>query len=109
MSIAAVLVAGGCSKPKKQSEPILTKSQVIKCSQKSFKSGQAKQTVTLGTDTSKQVVATTALFGGNPTVFQLNYETQSKGKTSPHKNGWTVQITFILTGRVSGTKPILTN
>ena len=81
LSIAAALVAGGCSKPKKQSEPILTKSQVIKCSQKSFKSGQAKQTVTLGTDTSKQVVATTALFGGNPTVFQLNYETQSKGKT----------------------------
>ncbi|MCT6877386.1 MAG: hypothetical protein M3Z39_04120 [Lactobacillus apis] len=81
LSLIAALAAGGCSKQKKQSEPILTKSQVIKCSQKSFKSGQAKQVVTLGTDTSKQIVTTTALFGGNPTVFQLNYQTQAKGKT----------------------------
>ena len=81
LSLMAALIAGGCSKPKKQSEPILTKSQVIKCSQKSFKSGQAKQVITLGTDTSNQVVATTALFGGSPTVFQLNSQTQAKGKT----------------------------
>ncbi|WEV70748.1 hypothetical protein OZY43_07380 [Lactobacillus sp. ESL0785] len=81
LSLVAALIAGGCSKQKKQSQPILTKTQVVQKAEKSFKSGQAKQIVTLGTDTAKQNVMTTATFGGNPTVFHLNYQTEAKGKT----------------------------
>ncbi|WEV36831.1 hypothetical protein [Lactobacillus sp. ESL0677] len=81
LSLAAALIVGGCSKKQQKSEPILTKSQVINASQKTFKSGQVKQTVTLGNDTTKQIVITNAAFGGKPTVFHVNYQTQAKGKT----------------------------
>ncbi|MDF7668763.1 hypothetical protein [Lactobacillus sp. ESL0703] len=80
LSLAAALIVGGCSKKQKTSEPILTKTQVINASQKTFKSGQVKQNVTLGNDTSKQVVVTNAVFGGKPTIFHINYQTQVKGK-----------------------------
>lgn len=81
LSIAVALVTSGCTKQEKQTEPILTKTQVIERSQKTFKSGQAKQIVNLKTDTSSQIVGTTYTFGGNPTVFHINYQTQNKNKT----------------------------
>lgn len=85
VGIFAALISGGCSKPKKQAEPILTKTQVIKKAQKSFKSGQVKQVVNLKTDTSSQVVASNFVFGGDPTVFHLNYQTKSnQGKKNSH-------------------------
>lgn len=81
LGITAALLTGGCAKQKKQAEPILTKTQVIEKSQKSFKSGQAKQIVNLKTDTSRQVVGSSYTFGGNPAVFHVNYQTQNKNKT----------------------------
>lgn len=81
IGIIAVLLSSGCAKQKKQTEPVLTKTQVIEKSQKSFKSGQAKQIVNLKTDTSSQIVGSTFTFGGNPTVFHVNYQTQNKNKT----------------------------
>lgn len=81
LGVIAALISGGCSKQKKQADPVLTKPQVIKKAQRSFKSGQAKQLVNLKTDTSRQVVASTYTFGGNPTVFHINYQTENKNKT----------------------------
>ncbi|WEV43830.1 hypothetical protein OZX56_00910 [Lactobacillus sp. ESL0684] len=81
LGLATALLAGGCAKQEKQSQPVLNKTQVIKKAQKSFKSGEATQTVILGTDTDKQKVSTKATFGGNPTVFHINYQTTSNGKT----------------------------
>lgn len=81
LGVVAALISGGCSNQKKQAEPVLTKTQVIKKAQRSFKSGQAKQLVNLKSDTSRQVVASTYTFGGNPTIFHVNYQTENKNKT----------------------------
>ena len=81
ITVLAALVVTGCSKQQKKAQPILTKTQVINKSQKSFKSGQVKQSLTLGTDTSAQVITADTGFGGTPTVFHINYQTQNKGKT----------------------------
>lgn len=81
LGITAALLTSGCGKQKKAAEPVLTKTQVIKKAQKSFKSGQAKQIVSLKTDTSNQIVGSSYTFGGNPTVFHVNYQTQNKDKT----------------------------
>lgn len=85
VGVVAALISGGCSKQKKQAEPILTKTQVIKKAQKTFKSGRAKQVVNLRTDTSSQVVASNFTFGGDPTVFHLNYQTENnQSKKNSH-------------------------
>ena len=81
IGVVIALVSSGCSKQKKQADPVLTKTQVIQKSQKSFKSGEAKQIVNLKTDTSSQIVASNYSFGGDPTVFHVNYQTEAKGKT----------------------------
>ncbi|MBA1392400.1 hypothetical protein EQ500_00560 [Lactobacillus sp. XV13L] len=74
-------MTSGCAKQKKQALPVLTKTAAIKKAQEPFKSGQVQQTVDLRTDTSSQLVATTYTFGGDPTVFHLNYQTQNKKGT----------------------------
>lgn len=66
ITVLAALVVTGCSKQQKKAQPILTKTQVINKSQKSFKSGQVKQSLTLGTDTSAQVITADTGFGGTP-------------------------------------------
>ncbi|MEB3365562.1 hypothetical protein SDC49_25025 [Lactobacillus sp. R2/2] len=63
----------------------------------------------MGTDTSNQVVATTALFGGNPTVFQLNSQTQAKGKTQSAQEWVDNSIISILMVKAIGTRATLTN
>lgn len=79
LGIVTALLAGGCSK--QQSQPTLNKTQVIKKAEKTFKSGQAKQVVNLRTDTNSQTVSSAFTFGGDPTVFHLNYQTEDKNKT----------------------------
>ncbi|WP_233551665.1 hypothetical protein [Lactobacillus sp. ESL0230] len=82
MGLIVALISSGCAAPKKPAEPVLNKSTVIKKSQQTFKSGQAKQLINLKTDTESQVITSTYTFGGNPTIFHLNYQTQAKGKSS---------------------------
>lgn len=82
LTVVAALIAGGCQQKKKAApEPVLTKSQVIKKSQKSFKSGQVVQSIRLSTDTATQLVVANTNFGGNSTVFHITNQTTSKGKT----------------------------
>ncbi|MDF7638190.1 hypothetical protein PT285_01900 [Lactobacillus sp. ESL0791] len=78
---AALFGLAACAKQKKAAEPVLNKTQVIKIAKKDFKSGQVKQVISFGTDTTKQIITSSAAFGGNPTVFHINYQTQSKGQT----------------------------
>lgn len=80
ISLGTALVLGGCSQQKK-AEPVLTKNQVVKKTQKSLKSGQVIQSIRLSTDTATQLVSANTNFGGNPTVFHISNQTTSKGKT----------------------------
>ncbi|RMC47271.1 hypothetical protein F5ESL0228_07425 [Lactobacillus sp. ESL0228] len=82
LATMTALFTGGCSQAKKQSEPVLTKTAAIKKAQQTFKSGQAKQLIDLSTDTASQVITSSYTFGGNPTVFHLNYQTQVKDKNN---------------------------
>lgn len=83
--LLATLALGltGCSKSNtKKADPVLTKSEVIKKAQKPYKSGQVVQSVRLSTDTSSQTVIANTIFGGdNSTVFHINNQTTSQGKT----------------------------
>ncbi|BDR61094.1 DUF6612 family protein [Lactobacillus xylocopicola] len=81
LGLVTALLVSGCSNQQKKTEPVLTKTAVIKRSQKSFKSGQVKQVVDLNTDTSSQSVASIFTFGGEPTIVHLNYETKNKNKS----------------------------
>lgn len=87
--------------PAKKAAPILTKSEVIKKGESSYKSGQVIQSLRLSTDTSTQTVLANTVFGGNPLVFHLENQTTSKGKSGSTeewinmshvflhgKNGW---------------------
>ncbi|WP_236629393.1 MULTISPECIES: hypothetical protein [Lactobacillus] len=90
------LIAGGCSKQQsKKAEPVLTKSQVIKKSQKTFKSGQVIQSLRLSTDTSSQLVVANTIFGGEPTVFHITNQTTSAGKTRTSENWATASNLYI--------------
>lgn len=80
ISLGTALILGGCSQQKK-AEPVLTKNQVVKKTQKSLKSGQVIQSIKLSTDTATQLVSANTNFGGNPTVFHISNQTTSKGKT----------------------------
>lgn len=81
ISLGTALLLGGCSQQKKAADPVLTKSQVIKKTQKNLKSGQVIQSIRLSTDTATQLVSANTNFGGNPTVFHISNQTTSKGKT----------------------------
>lgn len=81
LTLAAALLAGGCSQQKKKTEPVLTKDEVIQKSQKGFKSGQVIQSLRLSTDTSSQLVVANTTFGGEPTIFHINNQTTANGKT----------------------------
>ena len=61
--LMGALIAGGCSKQQKKSEPVLTKSQVVDQTKKSFKSGEVIQSIRLSTDTSTQIVSANTNFG----------------------------------------------
>lgn len=82
LATMTALFTGGCSQTQKQAKPVLTKNAAIKKSQQTFKSGQAKQLIDLKTDTASQVITSSYTFGGNPTVFHLNYQTQTKNKNN---------------------------
>lgn len=84
ISFAALLLLGGCSQQKK-AEPVLTKNQVVQKAKKDFKSGQVIQSVTLSTDTSSQIAASSATFGGESTVYHITNQATSKGKTSSNE------------------------
>ena len=43
--LMGALIAGGCSKQQKKAEPVLTKSQVVDQTKKSFKSGEVIQSI----------------------------------------------------------------
>lgn len=82
MAVAALFTLTACNKQaKKTAAPVLTKSQVIKIGQKSFKSGQVIQSFRLSTDTSSQLVLANTAFGGSPMVFHISNQTTSKGRT----------------------------
>ena len=85
IALAALAIGlTGCinNKSTKKTTPVLTKSEVIQKSQKSFKSGQVIQSVRLSTDTSSQSVIANTTFGGdNSTVFHINNQTTAQGKT----------------------------
>ncbi|EEJ71422.1 hypothetical protein HMPREF0548_1719 [Lactobacillus ultunensis DSM 16047] len=82
ISLTAVFLLSGCSQQQqKKAEPVLNKTQVVQKAKKSFKSGQVIQSVTLGTDTSNQVVLANTTFGGNSTVYHITNQTTSSGKT----------------------------
>lgn len=98
LTVAAALLAGGCSQQKKQkAEPVLTKNEVIQKSQKGFKSGQVIQSLRLSTDTSSQLVVANTTFGGNPTVFHINSQTTANGKTRSSEE-WVNQNNAYLNG-----------
>lgn len=98
ISLGAALVLGGCSQQKKAADPVLTKSQVVKKTQKSFKSGQVIQSIRLSTDTATQLVSANTYFGGNPTIFHITNQTTSKGKTQSTEE-WVNGNTVYLNGR----------
>lgn len=98
IGLGAALVLGGCSQQKKAAEPVLTKNQVIKKTQQTFKSGQIIQSIRLSTDTSSQLVSANASFGGEPTIFHINNETSSKGKTQ-NTEEWVNANNVYLNGR----------
>lgn len=77
------LALAGCSKQAaNKPAPVLTKSQVLKKSQKPFKSGQVIQSVRLATDTANQTVIANTIFGGDKsTIFHITNQTTAKGKT----------------------------
>lgn len=81
VSLAVLLLLGGCSHQQKKSNSVLNKEQVVQKAKKNFKSGQVIQSVTLGTDTSKQVALANTTFGGESTVYHITNQTSSKGKT----------------------------
>lgn len=81
ISLATLFLLGGCSNQQKKAKPALTKTQVVKRVKQNFKSGQVIQSVTLGTDTSKQVALANTNFGGDSTVYHITNQTTSKGKT----------------------------
>lgn len=84
------LVLTACSNNQKENTASLTKSQVIKKSQKAFKSGQVIQSLRLGDATSAQTVTANTTFGGDDsTVFHINNQTTAKGKRKILKNGLT--------------------
>lgn len=91
------LILTACSNQKtKKAAPVLTKSQVIKKAQKTFKSGQVIQSVRLGTDTSTQTVIANTTFGGdNSTVFHINNSTTNKGKTQSSEEWVNMNNVFI--------------
>lgn len=84
MALSATLLftLAGCQSKKKAASPVLTKSAVIQKAQKPYKSGQVIQSIRLSTDTSSQTVIANTLFGSNPTVFHINNQTTSHGKSS---------------------------
>ena len=94
------LMLTGCSNNKeKKAAPILTKSQVIKKSQKAFKSGQVIQSIKLSTDTSSQtVIANTSFGGNNGTIFHINNQTTNKGKTQSSEEWINMNNVFIKGG-----------
>lgn len=95
--ILLALVLTGCSnQAAKKKTPVLTKTQVIKKSQKAFKSGQVIQSVRLATDTSSQIVTANTTFGGDKTtVYHINNQTTSKGKTSTSEEWVNMNNVFI--------------
>lgn len=98
--LMGALIAGGCSKQQKKSEPVLTKSQVVDQTKKSFKSGEVIQSIRLSTDTSTQIVSANTNFGGDPTVFHITNQTTSKGKTQSSEE-WINMNNVYLNGRSS--------
>ena len=81
--ILAAFLLAGCNQQKKETAPKnLTKTEVIKKSQKSFKSGQVIQSLKLSTDTSSQIIIANTIFGGESTVFHINNQTSANGKSS---------------------------
>lgn len=81
LSATLLLTLAGCQQKKKVATPVLSKNEVIKKAQKPYKSGQVIQSIRLSTDTSTQTVLANTLFGGNPTVFHINNQTSSHGKS----------------------------
>ncbi len=98
--LMGALIAGGCSKQQKKAEPVLTKSQVVDQTKKSFKSGEVIQSIRLSTDTSTQIVSANTNFGGDPTVFHITNQTTSKGKTQSSEE-WINMNNVYLNGRSS--------
>ncbi|MGQ5708239.1 DUF6612 family protein [Lactobacillus sp. PSON] len=98
IGLCTALVLGGCSQQKKTAAPVLTKNQVIKKTQQTFKSGQIVQSIRLSTDTSTQLVSANTSFGGEPTIFHINNQTTSKGKTQ-NTEEWVNSNNVYLNGR----------
>lgn len=98
IGLCTALVLGGCSQQKKTAAPVLTKNQVIKKTQQTFKSGQIVQSIRLSTDTSTQLVSANTSFGGEPTIFHINNQTTSKGKTQ-NTEEWVNSNNAYLNGR----------
>lgn len=94
MAMLALTACSNQAKPK--NDKPLTKSEVISKSQKPFKSGQVIQSVSLSTDTSNQTVIANTTFGGNNgTVFHINNQTTSQGKTSSSEEWINLNNVFI--------------
>ncbi|WP_308557465.1 hypothetical protein [uncultured Lactobacillus sp.] len=97
ISLATLFLLGGCSQQKK-ADPVLTKDQVVQKAKKDFRSGQVIQSVTLSTDTSSQVAASSTTFGGESTVYHITNQTTSKGKASSNEE-WVNLNNVYLHGR----------
>lgn len=78
--LTATFLLTGCSQKAKK-PTVLNKTQVVKIMKKNYRSGQVIQSVALSTDTSTQRVIANTSFGGEATVYHINNQTTSQGKT----------------------------